>query len=60
VWFDIEGVFRAGFEQSEQVLDDGGGRVVSVEVYQSFAADWWGVNKGGLLSIVDEVARVDA
>jgi hypothetical protein len=33
--------------------------VVSVKVYKSFAVDWWGINEGRLLSVVDEVAGVN-
>jgi hypothetical protein len=34
--------------------------VVSVEVYESFAVDWWGINEGGLLSVVYKIAGVNA
>jgi hypothetical protein len=34
--------------------------VVAIEVYKSFAVDGWGINEGGLLSVVDEIAGVNA
>lgn len=58
--FDVEGVFGAGFEEAEEVLDNGGGGVVAVKVDEAFAVGGWGVDEGGLLGVVDEVAGVYA
>jgi hypothetical protein len=60
VRFHFERVFGTGFEEAEQVLDDGGGGVVAVEVYEAFAVDGWGVDECGLLGVVDEVAGIYA
>lgn len=57
--FDVEGVFGAGFEKAEEVLDDGGGGVVAVKVDEAFAVGGWGVDEGGLLGVVDEVTGVN-
>jgi hypothetical protein len=60
VRFHFESVLRAGFEKAKQVLDDGSGCVVTVEVYKALAVDWLSVNKCGLLGVINEVAGVDA
>jgi hypothetical protein len=53
VRFDFEAVLGAGFEETKQVLDDGGGSVVTVEVYEAFAVDGGCVDEGGFLGVVD-------
>jgi hypothetical protein len=34
--------------------------MVSFEIYKSFAVDGRGIDEGGFLRVVDEIARVDA
>lgn len=60
MWFNFERVFGAGLEETEEVLDDGGGSVVAVEVDKTLSIHWWCVNECGLLRIIDEIASVDA
>jgi hypothetical protein len=60
VRFHFERVFGAGFEEAEQVLDDGGRGVVAVEIHETFAVDGWGMDECGLLGVVDEIAGVYA
>jgi hypothetical protein len=60
VRFHLEGVLGAGLEETEEVLDNRRGRVVSFEIHKSFAIDWRGIDEGWLLRVVDKIARVDA
>jgi len=59
VWFNLERVFRTGFEETQQVFDDSGGCVVSVKVDEPFAIDYGRIDECGFLSVVDEVTRVN-
>jgi hypothetical protein len=53
-------VLGAGFEEPEEVFDNRGCRMVSFEIYKSFAVDGRRVDEGRFLRVVDEIARVDA
>lgn len=59
VWFNLERVFRTGFEETQQVFDNGSGCVVSVKVDKSFAINHRCIDERRLLGIVDEVASVN-
>jgi hypothetical protein len=58
VWFNLECVFRAGFQETEEVLHDGGGGMVPIEVYETFAVDGGCVYESGFLRVVDEIAGI--
>jgi hypothetical protein len=58
VRLNLECVLRAGFQEAEKVLNDGGGGVVPVEVHQPFAVDGGCVYESGFLRVVDEVAGI--
>lgn len=60
VGFGLERIFGAGLEQTQEVLDNSGGRVVAVKVDEAFAVDWRCINECRLLRVVDEVTGVNA
>lgn len=59
MWFHLEGVLGTGLEEAEEIFNNRGSRVVSFEIYKPFSVDWWGIDKGWLLGVVDKITRVD-
>lgn len=60
VGLQFEVVFGARFEQTEEVLDNHGCRVVSFEIDQSLAVDGRSIDERWLLGVVDQIACIDA
>lgn len=57
---DFEHVFGAGFEEAQEILDNGRRGVVALEIDHALAIDNRSVDESGLLSVVDQIACVDA
>lgn len=60
VRFDFKCVLGASFEEAEEVLDNRGGSVMALKVYEAFAVDGWGIDEGRLLSVIYQIAGIDA
>ena len=60
VRFDLEGVLGACLEQTEKVFDNGGRRVVAVQVDEALAINWRCIDECRLLRVIDEIAGVNA